>query len=154
MDPKFTVQLKIRKPPAEVFDAVVRPEKLTGYFVRATTGPLVAGQTVKWSFAEAPELFDVVVREVAKNERIVFEWPADSGDYKTRVEMIFQRLDDGATLVQISESGWRGDAAGVKASYGNAGGWMHMMCCMKAYLEYGGINLRAGGTGHGCDAPQ
>jgi hypothetical protein len=33
----------------------------------------------------------------------------------------------------------------IKASYGNAGGWMHMMCCMKGYLEHG-INLRAGGA--------
>ena len=34
MEPKFQVQLKIRKPAAEVFDAVVRPEKLSGYFVQ------------------------------------------------------------------------------------------------------------------------
>jgi hypothetical protein len=33
----------------------------------------------------------------------------------------------------------------------NAGGWMHMLVCLKGYLEYG-INLRAGGTGHGCAA--
>ena len=149
MDPKFTVQLKIRKPPAEVFDAVVKPDRLSGYFVQSANGPLVEGKTVKWKFAEAPQSFDVIVREVSKNERIVFEWPSDSGDYNTRVEMVFKRLDDDSTLVQISESGWRPDPGGMKASYGNAGGWMHMMCSLKAYLEYG-INLRAGGTGHGC----
>jgi len=149
MDPKFTVQLKIRKDPEEVFDAVVKPDKLSGYFVQTASGPLVEGKTVKWKFAETAQSFDVVVREVSKNERIVFEWPSDSGSYNTRVEMIFKRLDDGATLVQISESGWRPDPGGVTASYGNAGGWMHMMCSLKAYLEYG-INLRAGGTGHGC----
>jgi hypothetical protein len=48
-------------------------------------------------------------------------------------------------MVQIAEEGWRADEEGVKASYGNAGGWMHMACCLKAYLEYG-INLRAGGA--------
>jgi uncharacterized protein YndB with AHSA1/START domain len=73
-----------------------------------------------------------------------FEWPAASGGYNTRVEMTFRPLDDRNTMVQISESGWREDPAGIKESYGNAGGWMHMMCCLKAYLEYG-INLRAGG---------
>ena len=36
-------------------------------------------------------------------------------------------------------------APGEETSYGNAGGWMHMMCSLKAYLEYG-INLRAGGA--------
>jgi len=145
MQPKFQVQLKIRKPTAEVFDAVVKPEKLSSYFIQAASGPLVEGATVKWRFAEVPEAFDVVVRQVVKNERIVFEWPAESGGYNTRVEMTFKPLDDQNTMVQISESGWRDTPEDIDASYGNAGGWMHMMCCLKAYLEYG-INLRAGGA--------
>jgi uncharacterized protein YndB with AHSA1/START domain len=149
MEPKFQVQLKIRKSPAEVFEAVVNPKKLTGYFVKDSTGPLEEGKTVKWSFVESPEPFDVVVKHVIKNERIVFEWPAEAGGYNTRVEMIFKPIDKDNTLVQISETGWKSDPAGIKASYGNAGGWMHMMCSLKAYLEYG-INLRAGGTGHDC----
>jgi uncharacterized protein YndB with AHSA1/START domain len=149
MESKFQVQLKIRKSPAEVFEAVVNPKKLSGYFVKDSSGPLAEGKIVKWSFVEAPEPFDVVVRHVVKNERIVFEWPAETGGYNTRVEMVFKPIDGDSTMVQISESGWRDDAAGIRASYGNASGWMHMMCSLKAYLEYG-INLRAGGTGHGC----
>src|SRR5262245_4339397 len=145
MEPRFQVQLKIRKPVAEVFDAVVKPEKLSGYFVQTASGPLAEGATVKWKFAEVPDAFDVVVRELSKNERIVFEWPAASGGYNTRVEMVFKPLDAQNTMVQISESGWHDDPAGIKASYGNAGGWMHMMCCLKGSLEYG-INLRAGGA--------
>ncbi|MFI4975350.1 MAG: SRPBCC family protein [Caulobacterales bacterium] len=144
MQPKFQVQLKIRKPAAEVFEAVVNPEKLSSYFVTTASGPLAAGATVKWKFAEAPHPLDVVVREVVKDRRVVFEWPA-AGGYNTRVEMVFKPLDGGDTMVQISESGWHEDQAGVEASYGNAGGWMHMMCCLKAYLEYG-LNLRAGGA--------
>jgi uncharacterized protein YndB with AHSA1/START domain len=145
MEPKFQVQLKIRKPTAQVFEAVVNPQKLSGYFVQTASGPLAEGATVKWSFDEAPEPFDVVVREVVKDQRIVFEWPAEAGDYSTRVEMVFKPLDGANTMVQISESGWRTDPASIKASYGNAGGWMHMLACLKGYLEYG-INLRAGGA--------
>jgi uncharacterized protein YndB with AHSA1/START domain len=144
MEPKFQVQLKIQKPVAEVFDAVVKPEKLTGYFIQTATGPLEAGKTVKWKFQEVPTPLDVIVKEVIASDRIVFAWPT-AQDYNTTVEMIFKPLDAASTLVQISEWGWRSDDAGVKSSYGNAGGWMHMMCCMKAYLEYG-INLRAGGV--------
>ena len=145
MTPKFQTQLKIRKPVAEVFAAVVKPEQLSGYFVQSASGPLVEGAKVKWKFAEVQELFDVVVHEVVQDERIVFEWPANKGAPNTRVEMAFKPLDGGLTMVQISEAGWRADEAGIKASYGNAGGWMHMMCCLKAHLEYG-INLRAGGA--------
>ncbi len=114
MEPKFQVQLKIRKPAAEVFDAVARPEALSSYFVQATSGPLEQGATVKWSFAEAPTPFDVVVREVVDNERIAFGWPANKGAPNTRVEMTFKPLDDGSTMVQISEAGWRADEAGNK----------------------------------------
>ncbi|NPC50205.1 ATPase [Corallococcus sp. AB032C] len=144
MEPKFQVQLKIRKPVAQVFEAVVNPTKLSGYFVKTSSGPLAQGTTVKWSFAEAPGEFDVITREVIPNERIVFEWPADDS-YNTRVEMRFVPLDASNTMVKISESGWKPDEKGIKASYGNAGGWMHMMLCLKGYLEYG-INLREGGA--------
>jgi uncharacterized protein YndB with AHSA1/START domain len=145
MPPKFQVQLKIRKPVAEVFAAVVRPEQLTGYFLQTSSGPLADGATVKWKFAEVSEPLDVVVHEVVVDERIVLEWPANKGAPNTRVVMAFKPLEGGHTMVQISESGWREDEAGIKASYGNAGGWMHMLACLKAYLEYG-VNLRAGGA--------
>jgi len=145
MDRSFEVQLKIRKPVEEVFQAVVDPKKLTGYFTKTASGPLVAGATVMWSFAEAPGEFPVKVREVVKNERIVLNWASAEGGYDTTVEMSFKPLEGGATMVQIRESGWRDTAKGVEASYGNCGGWMHMMCSLKAYLEYS-INLRAGGA--------
>jgi uncharacterized protein YndB with AHSA1/START domain len=145
MKPKFQVQLKIRKPVADVFDGVVDPKKLSGYFVQASSGPLEAGKTVMWRFAEVQGEFPVVVREVVKNERIVLEWEATEGGYNTRVEMNFKPLDAANTMVQINEGGWRDTEKGTESSYSNCGGWMHMMACLKAYLEYG-INLRAGGA--------
>lgn len=144
MEPKFQVQLKIRKPVAQVFEAVVNPAKLSGYFVKTSSGPLATGTTVKWSFAEAPGEFDVITREVIPNERIVFEWPSDRGAL-TRVEMSFVPLDASNTMVKVSESGWKADEKGFELSHGNAGGWMHMMLCLKGYLEFG-INLREGGA--------
>ncbi len=145
MEPKFQVQLKIRKPVAEVFDAVVDPEKLSGYFVQKSTGPLTPGATVMWKFPELDDEFPVTVREVVPNDRISFEWEAAEGGYNTLVEMAFKPLDAANTMVLIKESGWRTTEKGIESSYGNAGGWMHMMSCMKGYLEYG-INLRAGGA--------
>ena len=144
MEPKFQVQLKIRKPVAEVFDAVVNPTKLSGYFLQSSSGPLAPGATVKWKFAEVPEAFDVQVFEVVENERIVFEWPADGG-YSTRVWMTFKPIDAANTMVQIAEGGWPATPAGDRASHDNAGGWMHMLSCLKAYLEHR-INLREGGA--------
>lgn len=145
MELKFEVQLKIRKPLAAVFEAVVDPGKLSRYFVQRASGPLATGTTVRWKFAELDGEFDVVVREVSPKERIVFEWEATERGYNTRVEMLFKALDAGSTMVQIRESGWKENEKGLESSYGNCGGWMHMACCLKAFLEYD-INLRAGGA--------
>ncbi len=145
MTVKFQVQLKIRKPVAEVFDAVVDPKKLAGYFVKEASAPMIAGQTVMWSFPEFDGSFPVEVDEVVKDERIALRWDSETGDFKTRIAMVFKPIDAQNTLVQISESGWANDEDGLKASHGNAGGWMHMMMGLKGSLEYG-INLREGGA--------
>lgn len=145
MELKFQVQMKIRRPVAEVFAAVVDPDKLSGYFVERSSGPLVEGATVMWKFPELGDSFPVVVRQVIAGERLVFEWEASEGGYNTTVEIVFRPLDAHTTMVQVQESGWRDSPASLKSSHDNAGGWMHMLTCLKAYLEYG-INLRAGGV--------
>src|SRR5277367_106037 len=103
MEPTYKVQIKIRKPAAEVFDAVVKPDKLSAYFIQSASGPMTEGATVKWRFAEVPGEHDVQVHRVVKNQRISFEWQAADGDYRILVEIVFAPLDDGATMVQISE---------------------------------------------------
>ena len=145
MDLKFQVQVKIQRPVAEVFDGVVNPAKLSGYFVQKASGPMREGTTVQWTFAEVPGDHDIVVRQVVANDRIVFEWGAAEGGYNTTVEMQFVPLDATTTMVRIGESGFRETPAGLAASYGNCGGWMHMGMCLKAYVQHG-INLRAGGA--------
>jgi uncharacterized protein YndB with AHSA1/START domain len=140
----FRVSARIAKPVAEVFDAVVNPKKLSGYFttIGGASAPLVPGTTVTW-WNEVP----VEVDEVVPPKRIVLRWdasvPAEEAPYKTRIEMNFEPLDDGTTLVAIAEAGWREGEAGRRKSYLNCEGWSQMLCCMKAYLEYG-INLRQG----------
>ena len=145
MKPEFRVSARIAKPVAEVFDAVVNPAKLSGYFttIKGASAPLVAGTTVVW-WGDVP----VEVDEVLVDKRVVLRWDGPStvdgeAAYKTRIEMNFEALDDGATLVTIAETGWREDARGHRASYLNCEGWTQMLCCMKAFLEHG-INLREG----------
>ena len=141
---EFRVNGRIGRPVAQVFDAVVNPDQLSRYFVTlgGISGPLVAGATVTW-WGEVP----IQVEVVEPNERIVFCWGAMVAEgedaYQTRVEMRFQPLEDGATMVTIAETGWRENAQGQKSSYVNCEGWSQMLACMKAYLEYG-INLRDG----------
>lgn len=140
MELKFSIQTKINKPVAEVFDAVINPKKIVGYFCNQSDGPLVEGKTVHWSWTAKPTPSDVKVKQIIQNEKIVIDWPTMDG-LRTVAEMTFTALDNGGTMVKISESGWPDDAAGLKTSYKHCEGWQHMLCCMKAYLIYG-IDLR------------
>ena len=140
---EFDVQIKIQKPVTEVFDAVVDPAKLSGYFVGSASGPLEEGNVITWRFAEVDLDIPITVREVKPNELIRFEWASNEDDYNTTVIIGFQAVDPENTMVTIHESGWRETDKGLFGSYQNCGGWMHMGCCLKAYLDHG-INLRKG----------
>lgn len=144
MELRFTIQTKIQRPVSEVFDAVFNPTKLTRYFAtESASGPLVEGDEVSWRFADYPDDVRVKVKKVVSDRLIVFEWESGEKGYDTRVEMNFERLDDGATLVKITESGWRETQKGLESSYGNCEGWTQMSASLKAFLEHG-INLREG----------
>jgi uncharacterized protein YndB with AHSA1/START domain len=144
MELKFTVQTKIQKPLAEVFDAVYNPSKIAQYFATGgASAPLDAGTTVIWQFADFPGEVPVRVKEVVPNQRIAFEWDAGEGNTACRVEMKFESLEDGSTMVSITESGWPATQKGLDLSYGNCMGWSHMAAFLKAWLEYG-VNLRKG----------
>lgn len=157
MELKFRVAARIAKPVHEVFEAVANPDKLSCYFTTGgAEGRIEEGATVTWDFLDYPGAFPVYVTEVVPDERIVLEWQASEGeapnveggelkdaDYRTIVTMNFKALDDGRTLVEIAEEGWRENQGALQASYGNCQGWSQMLCAMKAWLEYG-INLREG----------
>jgi len=144
MEPiRFIVHLSILKPVAEVFNAVIQPEKLSGYFTATASAPMKEGTQVLWHFPEFSGEVPVLVRKIVPNEKIVMEWESMEGGYNTVVEMRFEALEKNATLVSISEEGWRPTSKGIWASYQNCGGWMNMLCCLKAYLEHG-LNLRVG----------
>lgn len=160
MELKFRVAARIAKPVHEVFEAVADPKQLSKYFTTGgAKGRLETGATVTWDFHDYPGAFPVHVIEVVPNERIVLEWDAAEGEppnvedssrpqvanagYKTTVTMNFKALDDGRTLVEIAEEGWRENQGALDASYGNCQGWTGMLLALKVWLEHG-FNLRQG----------
>lgn len=154
MELKFNVAARIAKPVEEVYEAVVNPDQLSAYFTTGgAEGRIEKGATVMWDFHDFPGQFPVKVIDAVTNKKIVLEWEATQADgtpiddpsavYDTRMTMTFESLEDGRTLISVTEGGWTSDEAGLKASYGNCEGWMQMMCSLKAWLEHG-INLREG----------
>lgn len=149
MDVKLKVSGRIARPVHEVFEAVADPKELSGYFTTGgAKGRLKTGATVTWDFADFPGAFPVHVTEVVDDKRIVLRWGAaegtggdPSGD--TTVTMSFEQLEDGRTLVTITEAGWKATQQALDACVGNTEGWTGMLCAMKVYLEHG-LNLREG----------
>ena len=147
MDMQLKVSGRIAKPVREVFEAVADPENLSRYFTTGgAKGRLETGATVSWDFADFPGAFPVKVVEVEQDRRIVLKWgmgPELPEGGETTVTMTFEPLEDGRTLVTISEAGWPASEAGFKSCIGNTEGWTGMLCAMKAWVEHG-INLRDG----------
>ena len=160
MDLKFRVAARIARPVHDVFEAVADPGQLSNYFTTGgAKGRLETGATVTWDFHDYPGAFPVEVVEVVPDEKIVLRWDAAEGEppnlddvqgrsdmatapYKTTVTMTFKGLDEGRTLVEIKEEGWREDQKALEASYGNCQGWSQMLCALKTWIEHG-INLRS-----------
>ena len=160
MELKFRVAGRIANPVHDVFEAVADPKQLSNYFTTGgASGRLETGATVTWDFHDFPGAFPVEVVEVVPDEKIVLKWDAAEGEppnvenpnrletttapYKTTVTMTFKGLEDGRTLVEIREEGWRESQGALDASYGNCQGWSEMLCALKAWIEHG-INLRQG----------
>ena len=156
MDVNFRVSGRIARPVADVFEAVADPANLSKYFTTGgAKGRMETGKTVLWQFAEHPGEIPIEVVEVVPNEKIVLRWGASEaesgeigakmkpGDYKTTVTMLFTPTDDGRTLLQIVEEGWRETAGALRGSYNNCEGWTGMLFALKGWLEHS-INLREG----------
>ena len=143
----YTVQTKILRPVADVFDAVVSKDRLCRYFTDEASGDLLEGEVIRWRWDHFHATLPVRVSRIVRNERIELTldskaWEKSQDDaYDVRVVMEFEATDDGHTMLSISEEGWKADRDGQKASHENCSGWTHMAMCLKAWIEHG-IDLR------------
>ncbi|MBG6209753.1 uncharacterized protein YndB with AHSA1/START domain [Labrenzia sp. EL_126] len=142
----FKIAGRIDRPVSEVFEAVINPDTLSNYFTTAgSSGPLETGKTVQWNFEDFPGPVNVRVSEVVRDQKIVLHWAArdadENDDRETTISMVFEPLEDGRTLVSISEEGWRDTPRGRDTSYENCEGWTQLLCSLKAFIEHG-VDLR------------
>lgn len=146
MSRNYTVRTRIQKPAGVVYAAIVSADTLVRYFAGRTSGDLAEGARIIWHWDEWGD-YPVTVTRLVKDRLIELtldtkEWLKTKSDaYPVLVTIDVEPLDGGATMLSISESGWRTDPDGLKGSYDNCGGWTHMAMCLKGYLEHG-IDLR------------
>ncbi|MFD1770696.1 SRPBCC domain-containing protein [Sphingobacterium suaedae] len=134
-------KIQIRKPTTDVFEAIVNPDHMRGYFIANSSGRLSAGSTVMWSFPEFPDQFPVMAKEIQTDSYISFDW--SGGLPNQLVEIFLSATEDHATIVRIVEHEMENTPEGINQMKGQTEGWANFLACLKAYLEYG-INLRKG----------
>ena len=137
----ITTKIRILKPVAEVYEAIVNPEKMSHYFISKGSDRMDVSETLIWNFPEFDVDVPILVDKIEANRYISYYW--DVGDKKYLVEILLEKDPTDATIVTVTEKGGDNNEAGIKWLMGNTEGWANFLACLKAYLEYG-INLRKG----------
>jgi len=132
--PVANTGMLIRKPVADVFEAIINPEITTNFWFTKSSGRLEEGKQTQWQW----EMYDVSIQVTAKaiepNKRIVIEWPGYSGP--TKVEWVFTPTREG-TFVSVTESGFSGCGDDlVKYVADSTQGFTLMLAGLKAFLEH------------------
>jgi len=136
IEPIAKAEMLIRKPPSEVFEAFVDPRITCRFWFTKSTGRLVPGKRVTWTWEMYNASMDVDVKEVDAHRRIVVEWPYNG--FPTTVEWIFTPYGDDATYLSVTNSGFKGDGDKlVKDALSSTGGFTWVLAGLKALLEHG-----------------
>lgn len=142
MDLQVKTEKIILKPIDRVFTAIIEPKDLVNYFITMGSHTLEEGKTVIWRWDDVGAELPIHVKKVDKKQHLIsFVWSASG--VETMVEFTLEALDENKTLVKVKEDGWDYDQEGIQRLCEQTQGWVDMVTCMKAYLEFG-INLRKG----------
>lgn len=135
---KSKASLQILKSVEEVFEAIIRAENLTKYFISETNGDLKEGKELLWKFPEFEERFPITSIKIKENKSISFVW-----DPQTIVTIELEAFSNNSTIVKVNEDGKELNEENLKWLISNVAGWANFLASMKAYIEYG-IELRRG----------
>lgn len=132
--PAAKTGMLIRKPVAEVFDALINPEITTKFWFTKSSGRLEAGKQIQWDWEMYNASTRVAAKTIEPNKRILIEWDGYSG--RTTVEWTFTSVKDG-TFVSVTESGFTGTGDElVKYAANSTQGFALMLAGLKAFLEH------------------
>jgi uncharacterized protein YndB with AHSA1/START domain len=133
--PSVKVGMLIRRPPGEVFQALVDPAITTRFWFTGSSGRLEPGASIQWDWEMYGVSAKVSVREVEEDSRILIDW--GDGDEFTTVEFRFIPWEDDTTYVEVTETGLSGDGDRLASRAADStGGFTLALCALKALLEH------------------
>ena len=134
--------MKIAAAAPAVFEALVDPDQMSNYWFSYGSGRLEQGKTITWRYEEYNAEVDIKVLELEENKKIVFQWGAtEEGNVVT---ITLHELENTSTCIEVSEEGFdEQDEHLIRNLLDNKEGWVYMLTCLKAYVEFGVRDLRA-----------
>jgi len=139
MQLEVKTKLRIGAPVNEVFEAIVDPVKMSQYFISGASGPMEAGKTISWTWADYHTTINIQVQKIEVDKFISFTWSGNGAE--TLVEILLSSETGSITSVTVQEKGWDKDDKGIQRLAEQTQGWVNMLLCLKAFVQYG-INLR------------
>jgi uncharacterized protein YndB with AHSA1/START domain len=131
--PSAKASMLIRRPVADVFNAITSADVLTKFWLSSTSGPLQAGKRVHWEFMVKGAAVETFVRELERDTRILLEW-SDG----TTVEWTLQSRPDGTTRLAVENAGFKGELDEVlETALESTQGFTIVLCDLKTLLEQG-----------------
>ncbi|MEW4561949.1 SRPBCC family protein [Bremerella sp. JC770] len=134
--PNVNVQMLMRVPVQQAFQAFVDPDVTTRFWFSHSSGPLAVGQEVLWEWRMFGVSTQVHVEELVENRRIVMQW-GDEGKRAT-VDWKFEPRGDAMCLVDVTNFGFVGSPNEmVDEAIDSMGGFSLVLAGAKAFLEHG-----------------
>ncbi|GMA64387.1 SRPBCC family protein [Alicyclobacillus fastidiosus] len=135
-------KINIRRPATEVFQAFVDPSKIGDFWFSSSSERWEQGKTITLRYDEYDAQVPIKVLEIKENQEIVFQWGTEGEGHVVTIAL--KELDDSNTLVEVNEAGFHeNDDDLITNLVDNKEGWVYMLTCLKAYLEFGVNQLRA-----------
>lgn len=136
---KFT----ILKPASEVFEAFVDPSKIGNFWFSSSSERWEQGKTITLKYDLYNAEGEITVVEIKENEKIVFKWGPVEEEHTVTISLT--ELDSASTIIEVIEEGFNENHDGfISNLVDNKEGWVFMLTCLKAYLEFGVNGLRGG----------
>ncbi len=134
--PVAKAQILVRKPVAQVFEALVDPAITSHFWFSRGSGRLETGKRVRWDWEMYGQQTEVDVKSIEKNKRILIEW--NGPENPSSVEWTFEGKGDNTTFVIVKNWGFGGDSNKVVAeAIDSTSGFTFLLAAMKVFLEHG-----------------
>ncbi|MCD8826300.1 SRPBCC domain-containing protein [Staphylococcus gallinarum] len=126
-------QMQINVPVHKAYEAFVNPEEISGFWFSHSSERWETGKTITLKYAEYNAELDIEIVHIEENRLIQFTW----GNHP--VDIHFEENDNGVIVTTIEQDF---DKTEVEQLLGQKEGWVYMLSCLKAYLEYN-VKIRA-----------